>query len=173
MRGRALRPAQVHRPARGRRPSVRPSERRRPSDDFSSVHGSERLNPSNLGGIMTTTTTGIQAIGLVMVPTSDQDRSIEFYERIGFEKRTDTPFGGGYRWVEVYPPEGTTGIALAPPPQGQEATPTQTGITLTTDDVDATYAELKSRGVDVDAEVMRMGDPVPPMFWFRDPSGHS
>ncbi|MCW2970737.1 MAG: hypothetical protein JWO23_1864, partial [Solirubrobacterales bacterium] len=25
---------------------------------------------------MTTTTTGIQAIGLVMVPTSDQDRSI-------------------------------------------------------------------------------------------------
>jgi hypothetical protein len=24
----------------------------------------------------------------------------------------------------------------------------------------------------VDAEVARMGDPVPPMFWFRDPSGH-
>jgi hypothetical protein len=21
--------------------------------------------------------------------------------------------------------------------------------------------------------VMRMGDPVPPMFWFRDPTGHS
>lgn len=26
---------------------------------------------------------------------------------------------------------------------------------------------------DVDAEVSRMGDPVPPMFWFRDPTGHS
>jgi hypothetical protein len=25
----------------------------------------------------------------------------------------------------------------------------------------------------VDAEVARMGDPVPPMFWFRDPSGHT
>jgi hypothetical protein len=27
--------------------------------------------------------------------------------------------------------------------------------------------------VDVDAEVSRMGDPVPPMFWFRDPVGYT
>jgi hypothetical protein len=27
--------------------------------------------------------------------------------------------------------------------------------------------------LDVDAEVARMGDPVPPMFWLRDPTGHS
>jgi catechol 2,3-dioxygenase-like lactoylglutathione lyase family enzyme len=122
---------------------------------------------------MTTTTTGIQAIGLVMVPTSDQDRSIEFYEKIGFEKRTDVPFGGDYRWVEVYPPSGTTGIALAPPRPGDEIKPKELGISLTTADVDATYAELRSLGVDVDEQVMRMGDPVPPMFWFRDPEGHS
>jgi predicted enzyme related to lactoylglutathione lyase len=122
---------------------------------------------------MSTTPTRIGQISLVCVPTLDQDRAIEFYESIGFEKRTDTPFGGGYRWVEVYPPEGTTGIALAPPPPGQEVRPTETGITLTTDDIDATYAELKARGVDVDAEVSRMGDPVPPMFWFQDPTGHS
>jgi catechol 2,3-dioxygenase-like lactoylglutathione lyase family enzyme len=121
---------------------------------------------------MTTTTTGIRQMSLVCVPTPDQDNAISFYEKLGFEKRTDTPFGGGYRWVEVYPPEGTTGIALAPPPPGQEATPMETGITLTTDDIDATHAEFKSLGVDVDAEVSRMGDPVPPMFWFRDPTGH-
>jgi catechol 2,3-dioxygenase-like lactoylglutathione lyase family enzyme len=122
---------------------------------------------------MTTTTTGIQAIGLVMVPTSDQDRSIEFYESIGFEKRTDVPFGGAYRWVEVYPPSGTTGIALAPPRPGDDVEPKELGISITTADVDATYAELRSLGVDVDEQVMRMGDPVPPMFWFRDPEGHS
>jgi catechol 2,3-dioxygenase-like lactoylglutathione lyase family enzyme len=122
---------------------------------------------------MSTTATRLRQISLVCVPTADQDGAIAFYESIGFEKRVDTPFGGGYRWVEVYLPEGTTGIALAPPPPGQEATPTQTGITLATDDVDATHAELKARGVDVDAEVSRMGDPVPPMFWFRDPSGHT
>ena len=121
---------------------------------------------------MSTTATGIRQINLVCVSTPDQDRAIEFYESIGFEKRTDTPFGNGYRWVEVYPPEGTAGIALAPPPGG-EVTPTQTGITLTTNDIDATYAEMKSRGVDVDDEVSRMGEPVPPMFWFRDPTGHT
>ena len=122
---------------------------------------------------MSTTATRIGQISLVCVPTEDQDRAIEFYESIGFEKRADIPFGGKYRWVEVYPPEGPTGIALAPPPQGMELTPTQTGITLTTDDIDTTHAEMKSRGVDVDAEVSRMGDPVPPMFWFRDTSGHT
>jgi catechol 2,3-dioxygenase-like lactoylglutathione lyase family enzyme len=122
---------------------------------------------------MSITTTRIREISLVCVPTIDQDRAIEFYEALGFEKRTDMAFGGAYRWVEVYPPQGTTGIALAPPPDGTPLTPTQTGITLTTDDIDATHAEMKALGVDVDAEVSRMGDPVPPMFWFRDPTGHT
>jgi predicted enzyme related to lactoylglutathione lyase len=116
---------------------------------------------------------GISQIGLVCIPTIDQDSAIAFYESIGMEKRTDIPLGESYRWVEVYPPEGSTGIAIAPPPPGQDATPTQTGITLTTDDVDATHAKFKDLGVDVDAEVSRMGGPVPPMFWFRDPTGHS
>ena len=123
---------------------------------------------------MSITATGIRQISLVCVPTPDQDGAIAFYESLGFEKRTDIAFGGdSYRWVEVYPPEGTTGIALAPPRPGTEVTPAETGITLTTDDIDATHAELASRGVDVDAEVARMGDPVPPMFWLRDPTGHT
>jgi catechol 2,3-dioxygenase-like lactoylglutathione lyase family enzyme len=122
---------------------------------------------------MSTTATRIRTIGLVCVPTPDADRAIEFYETIGFEKRTDVPFGGDYRWVEVYPPEGNTGIALAPPRPGEDVTPVQTGISLITDNIDATHAEMKARGVDVDAEVSRMGDPVPPIFWFRDPTGHT
>jgi catechol 2,3-dioxygenase-like lactoylglutathione lyase family enzyme len=124
---------------------------------------------------MQTSATRIRNISLVCVTTRthDQDRAIEFYEKLGFEKRTDLAVGGTYRWVEVYPPQGTTGIALAPPPEDGPVAPLQTGITLTTDDIDATHAEMKALGVDVDAEVMRMGDPVPPMFWFRDPSGHT
>jgi catechol 2,3-dioxygenase-like lactoylglutathione lyase family enzyme len=122
---------------------------------------------------VTTTASRIGGINLVMIPSTDQDRSIEFYEgTLGFEKRTDVPFGGDYRWVEVYPPVGTTGIALAPPREG-EPLAVHTGISLTTDDVDATHAQLREAGVDVDAEVMRMGDPVPPMFWFRDPDGNT
>jgi predicted enzyme related to lactoylglutathione lyase len=117
---------------------------------------------------------GISRIGLVCVPTIDQDRAIAFYESIGFEKRTDIAMGEAYRWVEVYPPQGTAGIALAPPPPGSgEITPVQTGITLNTQDIEATHTRFSDLGVDVDADVSRMGDPVPPMFWFRDPSGHS
>ena len=122
---------------------------------------------------MSTTATRIGTISLVCVTSPDVDRAIAFYESLGFEKRTDIPFGGKYRWVEVYPPVGTTGIALAPPPEGQEVKPQETGIIITTDDIDASHAQFKSLGVDVDAEVSRMGDPVPPMFWFRDPHGHS
>ncbi len=122
---------------------------------------------------MTTTASRIGEINLVMIPSPDQDRSIDFYVgKLGFEKRTDIPFGGSYRWVEVYPPSGTTGIALAPPREG-DPTGIQTGISLTTADIDAVHAELKSGDVDVDAEVSRMGDPVPPMFWFRDPDGNT
>ena len=122
---------------------------------------------------MGTTTSRISQINLVIIPSVDQDRAIEFYEQqLGFEKRTDVEMGNGYRWVEVYAPNGPTGIALAPPPEG---TPTavQTGISLLTDDVEATHAELQAAGVDVDAEILRMGDPVPPMFWFRDPDGNT
>lgn len=121
---------------------------------------------------MTTTASRIAGINLVVVPSADQDRAIEFYESLGFEKRTDVPFGGDYRWVEVYPPHGETGIALAPPRPG-DPTGVQTGISLTTDDIDATHAQLQSNGVDVDADVSRMGDPVPPMFWFRDADGNT
>ncbi len=118
--------------------------------------------------------TGIREMSLVIVPVSDQDRSIDFYvDSLGLEKRTDVPMGDSYRWVEVYAPEGTAGIALAPPPPGNEVTAQMTGITLTSEDIEATHAEMRSRGVDVDAEITRMGDPVPPMFWFRDPDGHS
>ncbi len=122
---------------------------------------------------MPTTASGISEINLVIIPSVDQDRSIEFYvEALGFVKRTDVPFGDRYRWVEVYPPSGTTGIALAPP---RESDPVgiQTGISLTSDDIDATHAHLRSRGVDVDPEILRMGEPVPPMFWFRDPDANT
>ncbi|HEX3803744.1 MAG TPA: VOC family protein [Solirubrobacteraceae bacterium] len=119
------------------------------------------------------TATGIRELCLVVVPVTDQDRSIDFYVgSLGLEKRTDVAFGDDMRWVEVYAPVGSTGIALAPPPGGT-VTPQITGITLASNDIDVTHGELQSRGVDVDPEVTRYGGPVPPMFWLRDPDGHS
>ena len=122
---------------------------------------------------MSATKTRISKIGTVVVPVSDQERAIAFYvDTLGFEKRTDAPFGNGYRWVEVAPAGADTTIAIVPPPPGQPTGNAETGIALNTPDVDADHADLKALGVDVDAEVSRMGDPVPPMFWFRDPDGN-
>jgi predicted enzyme related to lactoylglutathione lyase len=119
---------------------------------------------------MSQTAVALKKISTVCVPVSDQDSVIEFYvDTLGFQKRTDTAFGNGYRWVEVAPGDAVTTIALAPPGPGMSTGGMMTGIALQTDDIDATHAEFKERGVDVDEEVSRMGDPVPPMFWFRDP----
>ena len=110
----------------------------------------------------------------VIVPIADQDRALQFYtEALGLEKRADLPFGDGNRWIEVAPPGADTPIAICPPRQGITAGGKETGISLETDDIDAFHTQLKDRGVDVDAEVSRFGDTVPPLFWLRDPEGNS
>ena len=123
---------------------------------------------------MSTATTRITKVGTVVVPVSDQDRAMKFYvDALGFETRSDVPFGEGYRWVEVAPAGADTTIAIVPPPPGKPTGNTETGIGLQTDDIDALHADLKARGVDVDPEVSRMEPPVPPLFWFRDPDGNT
>jgi catechol 2,3-dioxygenase-like lactoylglutathione lyase family enzyme len=119
------------------------------------------------------TGTRIAQVGTVMVPVRDQDAALDFYtEKLGLEKRTDEPYGEGDRWVEVAPEGAATTIALVPPREG-EPTGIQSRIGLTSDDIDADHATLRDRGVDVDDAVMRMGDPVPPMFFFRDQDGNN
>ena len=123
---------------------------------------------------MSSTRTRVNKVATVIIPVAHQDRQIDFYiDKLGLEKRLDVPFGDKYRWVEVGPAGQETTIALAPPPPGGSTGGRETGISLQTDDIDAYHAELKEKGVDVDAEVSRMGDPVPPMFWLRDPEGNS
>lgn len=109
-------------------------------------------------------------IGTICIPTRNQDALLAFYtEQLGLELREKMPFGPDLFWIEVAPPGAATTIALAPPPPEVPVGGMQTGIILETEDVDATHAALKAAGVDVDPEVSRMGDPVPPMFWLRDP----
>jgi catechol 2,3-dioxygenase-like lactoylglutathione lyase family enzyme len=110
-------------------------------------------------------TTRITGVGTVGVPVTDQDRAVEFYVgQLGFEKRRDMPFGDG-RWIEVAPPGAATTIALVP--AGVPA-----GIRLMTEDAGSDHAELRSRGVDADPEVLRFPD-APAMFAVRDPDGNA
>src|SRR5213082_565448 len=107
----------------------------------------------------------LSQVGRVCVTVADTERAIDFYvDTLGFEKVVDVPMGPDMRWVEVAIPGAPTTIALAPPPEGQPAGGSQTGICLDTRDVDADHSTLKIAGVDVDEEVSRFGGPVPPMF---------
>jgi catechol 2,3-dioxygenase-like lactoylglutathione lyase family enzyme len=115
--------------------------------------------------------TRITDIRTVGVPVSDQARSLDFYVgKLGFEKRLDAAFGED-RWLEVAPHGATTSIALVSASEGAPIGG-DTGIRLSTADAEADHAALLADGVDIDAEIIRMGDAVPPMFTFRDPDGN-
>jgi lactoylglutathione lyase len=110
--------------------------------------------------------TGLHAVG---IPVAGQDGALAFYRSLGFETRLDVPMGQGARWIEVAPPGTTVTLALelahAERPAGVE-----TGIRLTTADVDAAHTAMRALGVDVD-DVLRWPG-VPPMFAFRDQDGN-
>jgi catechol 2,3-dioxygenase-like lactoylglutathione lyase family enzyme len=131
--------------------------------------------------------TGITEIGTVFVPVADQDRSLEFYvDELGFEKRVDFVYGGQHRWIEVAPPGAAIAIALVPPSEGASAGGDVARCAFAAADIEALHASLRSRGVDVDAEIGRTGtarpglvstevsveDPVPAQFFVRDPDGN-
>ena len=113
-------------------------------------------------------------IGRVAIPVVDQDRALEFYVgTLGFELRSDETFADGkMRWIEVAPKGAATAIAIAPPMEGGP-TAVDTGIVISSSDIEADHATLKAAGVDVDPEIARWGRPVPPMFRLRDPAGNS
>jgi catechol 2,3-dioxygenase-like lactoylglutathione lyase family enzyme len=117
--------------------------------------------------------TRITQIGTVAVPVTDQDRALDFYVgKLGFENRRDVAYGNGQRWIEVAPAGAVSTIALASAHPGSPAG-VDTGIRLSTKDAEADHAQLLASGVDVDAEIMRWGGPVPPMFTLRDPDGNT
>jgi catechol 2,3-dioxygenase-like lactoylglutathione lyase family enzyme len=116
----------------------------------------------------TGSTTRITRVGTIILPVVDQDRALEFYvDTLGFETRLDGPFGDGQRWIEVAPPGAATTIALVA--QGSAA---GIEVSLATADAESDHAVMTAKGVDADAELIRMGEGVPPMFTFRDPDGN-
>ena len=110
----------------------------------------------------------ITRLGRVIVPVSGQDEAISFYTNtLGFSVVADVPFGENDRWVEVAPPGGGAALALVPP-QGGYQPGRMTGIALELPDPRADHAELQSKGVNVDAELMGGDGTVPLLFFFRD-----
>jgi catechol 2,3-dioxygenase-like lactoylglutathione lyase family enzyme len=111
---------------------------------------------------------------VVVVPVSDVDRAKEFYEqKMGFNVDHDSFPAEGVRVVQLTPPGSACSIAigtgLAPMEPGSLK-----GLQLVVTDMDAAYAELSGRGVEL-GEVQELGQPGRPGFkfvFFTDPDGN-
>ena len=118
----------------------------------------------------------------------DQDEALAFYtEKLGFELREDVtvPELGNFRWLSVgvpgQPDVAITLMAVPGPPVFDEDTRKKilelvskgaaTGLFFTTDDIHATYEELKGRGVEFQQEPTEQ--PYGIDAGLRDPSGNS
>lgn len=112
--------------------------------------------PRKILEMRTATQSLLTRIQFVAIPSTDQDRSLAFYEELGFDKRHDVPWGNGHRWIELCPPNAPTGIALVPPTR-DDPTSLQTGVVFNTGNIHVAHAELRELGVDVDESVARVG----------------
>ena len=91
----------------------------------------------------------IRAIKFVSVPVRDQDAALAFWtEKCGFKVATDQPFGPGQRWIELMIPGADTGLVLFTPEGHEDRIGGFQPISFASDDVFATAAGMKSKGVE-------------------------
>jgi catechol 2,3-dioxygenase-like lactoylglutathione lyase family enzyme len=129
----------------------------------------------------------LKQLTAVNVWTHDQDEALAFYtEKLGMEVRDDVtvPELGNFRWLTVGPP-GQPDVALAlltipGPPVFDADTAEQVktvvakgaagGLFFSTEDCQASYEQLKSRGVEFSEEPSERPYGIDAAF--RDPSGN-
>jgi len=129
----------------------------------------------------------LKQLTTVQVWVHDQDEALAFYtDKLGLELRTDVtvPEMGNFRWLTVGVPGqedvAITLMAVPGPPVFDAETQAQikalvakgaaSGLFFTTDDAQATYEELKGRGVEFQQEPAEQ--PYGIDAGFRDPSGN-
>jgi lactoylglutathione lyase len=98
----------------------------------------------------------ISHVNCMILYVRDQQRSLAFYtDTLGWEKRTDAIMSDGTRWLDVAPPRARTRVALIVPQDGYVFPPMAAApCTLTTEDAEATFHDLKGRGVEVTEPVV-------------------
>jgi predicted enzyme related to lactoylglutathione lyase len=94
----------------------------------------------------------IKGVSQIIVAVDDQERAKEFWtSQIGFEVRTDAPYGEGGRWIELQPPDGPL-LVLGKrrpgesPPEVPDELP-HSPVFFTCENIQETHRELSERGV--------------------------
>lgn len=103
------------------------------------------------------------------VPVPDQEAALKFYtEKLGFIKKTDTPLGGGNRWLTIVSKEEPDGVEILLEPAPIHFEPSkvfqealfEAGIPWTqfdVDDVEEEYNRLVEAGVEFSIKPAVMG----------------
>ena len=90
----------------------------------------------------------IKHFDTIAIYVDDQERSLEFWtKQIGFEERRRISMGNGFSWMEVAPRGAQSGFVLYPRALMTNWTELKPSVVFRCDDIDATCAELKSKGV--------------------------
>jgi uncharacterized glyoxalase superfamily protein PhnB len=88
----------------------------------------------------------IQYVDMIGMPVKDQAGALAFYtQKLGFVERVNMEHFEipGIRWIELVPPGASTSIVLST--WEEERSPGT--LVLITTDIEADYAELKAKGV--------------------------
>lgn len=108
-------------------------------------------------------------ISVISIPVTDQQRSKEFYEKVGFKLLIEAPMGNGETWVQLELENTQTSIALVTwfkqMPPGSVC-----GWVIETDDIQRELDALKAQ--DIEASPIDQ-TPWGKFAWVKDPDGNS
>ena len=113
----------------------------------------------------------ITKVKFLGVCVSDQQRALEFYtQKLGFIVKTDQPMGP-QRWIELEIPGAETRVVLFTPRGQEDRVGTFVNTSFDCDNLEGTYEELKSRGVEFTTPPT--AQPWGTFAIFKDPDGNS
>ena len=112
----------------------------------------------------------IRRVKFVSIPVTDEDRALGHRLAADWLVLTDQFYGEGRRWIELGIPGAETKVVLYRPEDG-EGVGTFQRMAFQADDVEATWKELRSRGVEFTQEpkVESWGTTAV----FKDPDGNT
>src|SRR5271155_4896691 len=91
----------------------------------------------------------IKGVKFASIPVRDQDAALDFYtQKLGFTIKTDQPFDGKQRWIELGMPGADAKVVLFTPDGHAERIGGFSNIAFWSDDVEKTYETLAARGVE-------------------------
>ena len=94
----------------------------------------------------------ITHVKFVSIPVADQERALKFYtEKLGFKVATDQPMGPGKRWIELRIGTAQTRFVLFTMEGEEGRVGSRMNMSISCDDVEATWRQLTGRGVEFEA----------------------